>query len=289
MAARTLEPWPDRPRPKRSCSARSGSARPTAILHLYTHERGRVGAVAKGVRKTKSRFGGPPGAVLPRRARAPPGPRRARDGHGRLARPLARPHPHRSVPAAGRDDRARGDAAALHRAGGEREGVHRADPLPRRARRRAARGRAPAPRSIPSCSRSSSSCSGCPATCRISETCVECGSAEPLVAFLPAAGGGACAACDPGGIALSPEGVHGMRAAAPLADRRRVERRARRPGPARCARRRDRLVRAPRRLPAEDALGVEREREETEPGSGLPCSRNMEDLTPVEREQEDLR
>lgn len=27
------------------------------ILHLYTHDRGRVGAVAKGVRKTKSRFG----------------------------------------------------------------------------------------------------------------------------------------------------------------------------------------------------------------------------------------
>jgi DNA repair protein RecO (recombination protein O) len=27
------------------------------ILHLYTHDRGRVGAIAKGVRKTKSRFG----------------------------------------------------------------------------------------------------------------------------------------------------------------------------------------------------------------------------------------
>jgi len=27
------------------------------VLHLYTHDRGRVGAVAKGVRKTKSRFG----------------------------------------------------------------------------------------------------------------------------------------------------------------------------------------------------------------------------------------
>ena len=27
------------------------------ILHVYTHDRGRVGAVAKGVRKTKSRFG----------------------------------------------------------------------------------------------------------------------------------------------------------------------------------------------------------------------------------------
>ena len=28
------------------------------VLHVYTHDRGRVGAVAKGVRKTKSRFGG---------------------------------------------------------------------------------------------------------------------------------------------------------------------------------------------------------------------------------------
>src|SRR4249920_3528440 len=27
------------------------------ILHLYTLERGRIGAIAKGVRKTKSRFG----------------------------------------------------------------------------------------------------------------------------------------------------------------------------------------------------------------------------------------
>src|SRR3954469_1018778 len=28
------------------------------IVHLYTQDRGRIGAVAKGVRKTKSRFGG---------------------------------------------------------------------------------------------------------------------------------------------------------------------------------------------------------------------------------------
>ena len=27
------------------------------ILHLYTHDRGRIGAIAKGIRKTKSRFG----------------------------------------------------------------------------------------------------------------------------------------------------------------------------------------------------------------------------------------
>src|SRR5581483_11990877 len=27
------------------------------ILHLYTRDRGRIGAIAKGIRKTKSRFG----------------------------------------------------------------------------------------------------------------------------------------------------------------------------------------------------------------------------------------
>src|SRR5213078_3583084 len=28
------------------------------VLHIYTQDRGRIGAVAKGIRKTKSRFGG---------------------------------------------------------------------------------------------------------------------------------------------------------------------------------------------------------------------------------------
>src|ERR671937_314495 len=37
-------------------SLRFGEA--DCVLHLYTLERGRVGAVAKGVRRTKSRFGG---------------------------------------------------------------------------------------------------------------------------------------------------------------------------------------------------------------------------------------
>ena len=37
------------------------------ILHLYTPQRGKVGAIAKGVRRARSRFGGPPGALLPAR------------------------------------------------------------------------------------------------------------------------------------------------------------------------------------------------------------------------------
>ena len=36
-------------------SLRFGEA--DCVLHLYTFERGRVGAVAKGLRRTKSRFG----------------------------------------------------------------------------------------------------------------------------------------------------------------------------------------------------------------------------------------
>lgn len=51
-------------------------------------------------------------------------------------------------------------------------------------------------------------------------SCVECGAEEELVAFLPAAGGAVCAACDRGGIPLSPEGLRGLGAllGAPIAD-----------------------------------------------------------------------
>ena len=51
------------------------------ILHVYTPHRGRISAIAKGVRRTRSRFGGPPGAVLPPASRAARGARRAVDGH----------------------------------------------------------------------------------------------------------------------------------------------------------------------------------------------------------------
>jgi DNA repair protein RecO (recombination protein O) len=41
-------------------------------------------------------------------------------------------------------------------------------------------------------------------------SCVECGAEEGLVAFDAAAGGAVCAGCDRGGIGLSPEGLHGL-------------------------------------------------------------------------------
>ena len=51
------------------------------VLHLYTPHRGRVGAIAKGVRRAALALRRAPGAVLPPAARAPRGPRRPADGH----------------------------------------------------------------------------------------------------------------------------------------------------------------------------------------------------------------
>jgi DNA repair protein RecO (recombination protein O) len=52
------------------------------------------------------------------------------------------------------------------------------------------------------------------------ESCVECGAEQGMVAFLPSAGGAVCAACDRGGIGLSPAGLGGLRAllGSPIAD-----------------------------------------------------------------------
>ena len=49
------------------------------ILHLYTPARGRVSAIAKGVRKAQVALRRAPGAVLPARPRALPGPQRPAD------------------------------------------------------------------------------------------------------------------------------------------------------------------------------------------------------------------
>ena len=44
------------------------------------------------------------------------------------------------------------------------------------------------------------------------ESCVECGAEQGIVAFSASAGGAVCAACDHGGIGLSPTGLAGLRA-----------------------------------------------------------------------------
>src|ERR1700742_4617615 len=103
------------------------------ILHLYTADRGRIGAIAKGVRKTKSRFG----------ARLEPLSHvelMLHEGAGELQTitgvELLRTH------RAAREDQYRlnvglrgAEARPVGGAGGERARVHGARAVPRRARR----------------------------------------------------------------------------------------------------------------------------------------------------------
>lgn len=189
------------------------------MLHLYTRERGRVGAVAKGVRKTKSRFGGRlepfshvelvlyhgrgeletvTGASLVR-------------SHDRI-----RSHPYRlQVGLIGLE--------AMLRLFTEQEGNERA--FLALTRFLDALEQAPAPAAAR------------PALDPVVLSfqlkllwvsgymphlggCVECESTEDLVAFLPAAGGVVCEACDPGGMPLPPDSLYGIRTLlhTPIAD-----------------------------------------------------------------------
>ena len=59
------------------------------ILHVYTRERGRIGAIAKGVRKTKTRFGARLEPLSHVELMLPRGLGRAAYGHRRRARALA--------------------------------------------------------------------------------------------------------------------------------------------------------------------------------------------------------
>ena len=180
------------------------------ILHVYTEDRGRVGAVAKGVRKTKSRFG----------ARLEPFSHVElvlHQGRGELetvtGASLVRSH-----------DRIRSESyrlqvgviglEAMLKLFTEQEGNEKAflaltrflDALDEAPLQRGSR--AALDPVVLSFQLKLLWVSGYMPHL---ETCVECGTADPLVTFLPAAGGGACGGCDPGGISLSAEGVHGMR------------------------------------------------------------------------------
>jgi DNA repair protein RecO (recombination protein O) len=192
------------------------------VLHLYTLDRGRVGAVAKGVRKTKSRFG----------ARLEPFSHvelLLHQGSGELhtvtGASLVDPHrksredPYRlSVGLVG--------AEAMLRLFVEEERNERAfealtrflvalDALPAGLRGRA--GLDPLALAfqlkllwlsgyVPHL-----------------ESCVECGGVDELVGYLPSAGGAVCSACAPSEtVLLSPEGFRGIAALlrSPLADAR---------------------------------------------------------------------
>ena len=191
------------------------------VLHLYTAELGRVGAVAKGVRKTKSRFGGRleplshVELVL-------------HQGRGELltvtGASLVASHD------ASRSDHYRLRVGligieAMTRLFTEQERSERAftaitrfldalDVLPSR------QGVAARPELDPLALSFQLKLLWLSGYLPHLDACVECGSTEPLRGYLPPAGGAVCDACGPGTIALSPDGIRGIRAlvARPLAE-----------------------------------------------------------------------
>jgi len=179
------------------------------VLHLYTASTGRLGAVAKGVRRTKSRFGG----RLEPFSHVELGLHRGRGELGTVTgASLVRSH-----------DRIRSDGyrlqvglvglEAMLRLYTEEEQSDRAflaltrflDALDEREPQR---GRPPGlDPLVLSFQLKLLWLSG---FLPHLGSCVECGAADGLVAFLPSSGGAVCAACDTGGIPLSPEGLVGL-------------------------------------------------------------------------------
>ena len=189
------------------------------VLHVYTAASGRIGAIAKGVRRTKSRFGGrlePFSHVELSLHR----------GRGELAtvtgaslvrsHDRVRAHPRRlAIGLVGLE--------AMLRLFTEEERNERAflaltrflDALDEHERARAAR--AALDPLVLSFQLKLLWLSG---FLPHLGTCVECGAEERLVGFDPSAGGAVCAACDHGAIPLTPEGLRGLAAllGAPIAD-----------------------------------------------------------------------
>jgi DNA repair protein RecO (recombination protein O) len=199
------------------------------VLHVYTSDQGRVGAVAKGVRKPKSRFGG----------------RLEPFSHVELVL-------HR-----GRGELQTVTGASLVRA---HDGV-RAEPYRLRVgligleamlrlfteQEQNERAFLALTRFLDALDRADSLAPARPALDPVVlsfqlkllwlsgylphlDGCVECGRMEGLVAYVPAAGGVVCADCNTGGIALSGDGLRGIAALihAPIADARALAL----PGPA---------------------------------------------------------
>jgi len=190
------------------------------VLHLYTADRGRIGAVAKGVRKTKSRFG----------ARLEPLSHvelLLHEGSGELhtVTGAALVDPHRPA----REDPYRLSvglvgAEAMLRLFVEQERNERAfealtrfltvlDGVPAGLRGRAALD----PLALAFQLKLLWLSGYLPHL----EACVECGATDELVGYLPRAGGAVCSTCAPSEtVDLAPEGFRGVRAlvSSPLAD-----------------------------------------------------------------------
>ena len=188
-------------------SLRLGEA--VRVLHLYTLDRGRVGAVAKGIRKTKSRFG----------ARLEPFSHvelQLHQGSGELGTvtgvELLRSH------SAVREEPQRlavglVGAEAMLRLFPEQEGNERAfgaltrflDLLDDVSLEPAAR-----PALDPLALAFQLKLLWVAGYLPHLEACAECGADGPLAGYSARAGGAVCAACAGGAIALSREGLNGM-------------------------------------------------------------------------------
>lgn len=188
------------------------------VLHLYTLDRGRVGAVAKGIRRTKSRFGArlEPLSHAELLLHAGSGELQTVTGADLVrSHHAAREHPYRlQVGLIG--------AEAMLRLFPEQEANARAftaltrfldalDELP---------AAASPPAHDPLALAFQLKLLWLSGYLPHLESCVECGAAEGLVGYLPQAGGAVCRACGGGPVALSAQGLAGIEALlrAPLAD-----------------------------------------------------------------------
>ena len=189
------------------------------VLHVYTADRGRVGAVAKGIRRTKSRFGGrlEPLSHVELMLHQGSGELQTVTGADlRSSHHEAREDPYRlAVGLIG--------AEAMLRLFPEQEANDRAFTALTRFLDRldAIPSRAPArPALDPLVLSFQLKLLWLSGYLPHLESCVECGAVEGLVGYLPAAGGAVCRDCGGGSIAVSPEGLRGIGALlqTPLAD-----------------------------------------------------------------------
>jgi DNA repair protein RecO (recombination protein O) len=189
------------------------------VLHAYTADRGRVGAVAKGVRRTKSRFGArlEPLSHVELMLHQGAGELQTVTGADlRASHHESREDPYRlAMGLIG--------AEAMLRLFPEQEANERAftaltrfldrlDEIPSRAPAR--------PALDPLVLSFQLKLLWLSGYLPHLDSCVECGVAEGLVGYQPSTGGAVCRACGPSAISLSPEGLRGMRVllATPLAD-----------------------------------------------------------------------
>jgi DNA repair protein RecO (recombination protein O) len=188
------------------------------VLHVYTADRGRIGAVAKGVRRTKSRFGArlEPLSHVELMLHQGSGELQTVTGADlRASHHEAREDPYRlAVGLIG--------AEAMLKLFTEQEANERAFTALTRFLDRLDStpfgvGRPAVDPLVLSFQLKLLWLSGYMPHL---DSCVECGRTENLVGYLPAAGGAVCRDCGSGSLALSPEGLRGIRTlvTTPLAD-----------------------------------------------------------------------